>query len=186
MPITLGTVLIAEGLLTYFGPQGLAEPAADRDRSRLRRPIRLTHNYWGVLISLIISGFPFAFLLILSYITGIDPALARAAATLGAGPRAQFRHIYLPLLAPGLAMTFCLCVRAGVLGVPVGGAAGRPGRADAGDLDRRLRGGLRAVRLLAGLGDRDDHGRRAARSSSSPCSPCAALFYAAPPAEAKG
>ena len=70
--------------------------------------IRLTHNYTGVLISLVISGFPFAFLLILSYITGIDPGLARAAATLGADPKAQFRHIYLPLLAPGLAMCFCL------------------------------------------------------------------------------
>jgi putative spermidine/putrescine transport system permease protein len=57
----------------------------------------------------VISGFPFAFLLILSYITGIDPVLARAAATLGADPRAQFRHVYLPLLAPGLAITFCLC-----------------------------------------------------------------------------
>ena len=61
-----------------------------------------------MLISLVISGFPFAFLLILSYITGIDPVLARAASTLGADPKAQFRHIYLPLLAPGLAMCFCL------------------------------------------------------------------------------
>ena len=68
----------------------------------------MTHNYWGVLISLVISGFPFAFLLILSYVTGIDPVLARAASTLGADPLAQFRHIYLPLLAPGLAMCFCL------------------------------------------------------------------------------
>jgi putative spermidine/putrescine transport system permease protein len=34
--------------------------------------------------------------------------LARAAATLGADSKAQFRHIYLPLLAPGLAMCFCL------------------------------------------------------------------------------
>src|SRR5436190_1563894 len=51
---------------------------------------------------------PIAFLLTLSYVTGIDPTLARAAATLGAGPWDQFRHIYLPLLAPGLAITFCL------------------------------------------------------------------------------
>jgi len=107
VPITLGTVLIAEGMLTYFGPKGwlaqLLQLLHLYDGS-----IRLTHNYWGVLISLIISGFPFAFLLILSYITGIDPVLARAAATLGADPKAQFRHIYLPLLAPGLAMCFCL------------------------------------------------------------------------------
>ena len=107
VPITLGTVLIAEGMLTYFGPKGwlVAVPAVPPS---LRGPIRLTHNYWGVLISLVISGFPFAFLLILSYITGIDPVLARAASTLGADPKSQFRHIYLPLLAPGLAMCFCL------------------------------------------------------------------------------
>jgi putative spermidine/putrescine transport system permease protein len=107
VPITLGTVLIAEGMLTYFGPKGWLSQFLQLTQL-YDGPIRLTHNFWGVLISLVISGFPFAFLLILSYITGIDPVLARAAATLGAGPREQFRHIYLPLLAPGLAMCFCL------------------------------------------------------------------------------
>ena len=107
VPITLGTVLIAEGMLTYFGPKGWLSQVL-QFLHLYEGPIRLTHNYWGVLISLVVSGFPFAFLLILSYITGIDPALARAAATLGAPPGAQFRHIYLPLLAPGLAMCFCL------------------------------------------------------------------------------
>jgi putative spermidine/putrescine transport system permease protein len=107
VPITLGTVLIAEGMLSYFGPKGWLSQFLQFFHL-YEGPIRLTHNYWGVLISLVISGFPFAFLLILSYITGIDPVLARAAATLGANPAAQFRHIYLPLLAPGLAMCFCL------------------------------------------------------------------------------
>ena len=107
VPITLGTVLIAEGMLTYFGPRGWLAQFLQL-LHLYDGPIRLTHNYWGVLISLVISGFPFAFLLMLSYITGIDPVLARAAATLGAGPWQQFRHIYLPLLAPGLAMCFCL------------------------------------------------------------------------------
>jgi putative spermidine/putrescine transport system permease protein len=107
VPITLGTVLIAEGMLTYFGPRGWLAQFLQVTHL-YAGAIRLTHNYWGVLISLVISGFPFAFLLILSYITGIDPVLARAASTLGADPKAQFRHIYLPLLAPGLAMCFCL------------------------------------------------------------------------------
>jgi putative spermidine/putrescine transport system permease protein len=107
VPITLGTVLIAEGMLTYFGPKGWLSQFLQFFHL-YDGPIHLTHNYWGVLISLVISGFPFAFLLILSYITGIDPVLARAAATLGADPTAQFRYIYLPLLAPGLAMCFCL------------------------------------------------------------------------------
>jgi putative spermidine/putrescine transport system permease protein len=107
IPITLGTVLIAEGMLAYLGPKGWLSQAL-QFAHLYDGPIRLTHNYWGVLLSLVISGFPFAFLLILSYITGIDPVLERAAATLGANPWNRFRHIYLPLLAPGLAMTFCL------------------------------------------------------------------------------
>jgi putative spermidine/putrescine transport system permease protein len=70
--------------------------------------VPLLHNYWGVMLSLIISGFPFAFLLTLSYLSGIDPSLESAAAVLGAGWFKRFRDITLPLLAPGLAMTFCL------------------------------------------------------------------------------
>ncbi|MBI2771710.1 MAG: sugar ABC transporter permease [Burkholderiales bacterium] len=107
IPLTLGTVLIAEGMLTYFGPRGWFSQAVQA-LGLYDGPIHLTHNYWGVLISLVISGFPFAFLLTLSYITGIDPVLSRAAATLGAPPFAQFRYIVLPLLMAGLAMTFCL------------------------------------------------------------------------------
>jgi len=100
-------VLIAEGMLTYFGPRGWLSQFLQLLHI-YDGPIRLTHNFAGVVLSLMISGFPFAFLLILSYVTGIDPTLARAAATLGAGPFSQFRYIYLPLLAPGLAITFCL------------------------------------------------------------------------------
>ena len=107
IPLTLGTVLIAEGMLTYFGPRGWFSQAVQA-LHLYDAPVHLTHNYWGVLISLVISGFPFAFLLILSYVTGSDPVLSRAAATLGASPARQFRHVVLPLLTPGLAMTFCL------------------------------------------------------------------------------
>ncbi|HWK47511.1 MAG TPA: sugar ABC transporter permease [Stellaceae bacterium] len=107
IPITLGTVLVAEGMLTYLGPQGWFNRVL-MNLHLIEVPVRLTHNYWGVLLSLVITGFPFAFLLILSYITGIDPVLAQAASTLGARPGAQFRHIYLPLLVPGLAICFCL------------------------------------------------------------------------------
>jgi len=107
VPLTLGTVLIAEGMLTYFGPRGWLAQALQW-LHLYEGSIRLTHNYWGVLISLVITGFPFAYLLILSYITGIDPALPRAAATLGADGWNRFRYIYLPLLTPGLVMAFCL------------------------------------------------------------------------------
>jgi len=107
LPVTLGTVLVAEGMLNYFGPQGWFS----RSLMLLQitdGPLKLTNNYWGVLISLIITVFPFTFLLTLSYVTGIDPALEKAAATHGASAWQRFRHVILPLLVPGLAVAFCL------------------------------------------------------------------------------
>ena len=111
VPITLGTVLIAEGLLNYLGPQGWFNRCLALLGSLAHMelgPVRLVHNYTGVMLSLIMSGFPFTFLLTLSYLTGIDPSLEQAAATLGARPQARFRHIVLPLLAQGLAINLCL------------------------------------------------------------------------------
>ena len=107
VPITLGTVLIAEGLLIYLGPQGWLNRFLLLTHLSTSA-VHLTHNYWGVFLSLVVSGFPFAYLLLLSYLTGIDPVLPQAAATLGATPWCQFVHIYLPLLIPGLAIAFCL------------------------------------------------------------------------------
>lgn len=107
LPITLGTVLVAEGLLNYMGPQGWFNRTL-MAIGVISSPVKLIHNYWGVVLSLVITGFPFAFLLTLSYVTGIDPALEQAAATLGARAWQRFRTIFLPLLAPGLAITFCL------------------------------------------------------------------------------
>ena len=107
LPITLGTVLVAEGLLTYLGPRGWLNRALI-DLGLIAHPLRLLHNYWGVALSLFITGFPFTFLLTLSYVSGVDPALENAAATLGAGPARRFWSILLPLLVPGLAITLCL------------------------------------------------------------------------------
>ena len=104
-PITLGTVLIAEGLLNYLGPQGWF----NRSLALLGfGPARLVHNYTGVMLSLIMSGFPFTFLLTLSHVTGLDPSLEQAASTLGATARARFWRIVLPLMAQGLAINLCL------------------------------------------------------------------------------
>ena len=107
LPITLGTVLTAQGLLNFLGPTGWFNRVL-QGSGLTDAPVRLTNNYWGVFFSLVITGFPFAFLLVSSYLSGIDPALERAAATLGANARQRFRRITLPLLAPGLATTFCL------------------------------------------------------------------------------
>lgn len=107
LPITLGTVLTAQGLLIFAGRQGWLNQAL-MNLGILDQPLTLVHNYIGVLLSLIISGFPFAFLLISSYLSGIDPSLDRAARSLGASWSQRFVRITLPLLAPGLATTFIL------------------------------------------------------------------------------
>jgi putative spermidine/putrescine transport system permease protein len=107
LPITLGTVLVAEGMLNYLGPQGWFNRAI-MTLGLSATPLKLIHNYTGVFLSLVITGFPFTFLLVLSYLTGIDPVLEQAAATLGAKASSRFRHILLPLLVPGLGVTFCL------------------------------------------------------------------------------
>ena len=87
IPITLGTVLVAEGLLTYLGPRGWLNRVL-LEFGLVDSPVRLVHNYWGVMLSLVITGFPFTFLLTLSYVTGIDPSLEQAGAMLGARARA--------------------------------------------------------------------------------------------------
>jgi putative spermidine/putrescine transport system permease protein len=107
MPVTLGTVLISEGLLSFLGARGWVNRAL-LELGVVHDPVKLVNNYWGVFFSLVITGFPFAFLLTLAYISGIDPSLERAAATLGAGPRQRFWRITFPLLLPGLAVTFIL------------------------------------------------------------------------------
>ncbi|WP_413452471.1 ABC transporter permease [Georgenia phoenicis] len=107
LPIALGTVLTAQGLLIFAGRQGWLNRLL-MDIGLIDQPLTLVMNYTGVFLSLVISGFPFAFLLISSYLSGIDPSLEAAATTLGAGWWQRFRRIIMPLLAPGLATTFVL------------------------------------------------------------------------------
>ena len=160
IPITLGTVLVAEGLLNYLGPRGwlnrvlLATGLSDA-------PIRLVHNYWGVALSLVITGFPFTFLLILSYVTGIDPSLEAAGAMLGARARARFRTILLPLLVPGLTITLCLAFVQAFSVFPSAVLLGAPAGPTRVISIAAYQAAFRAIRLLDGVGDRDDHGGRA-------------------------
>jgi putative spermidine/putrescine transport system permease protein len=107
VPITLGTVLISEGMLSYMGPNGWLNQFL-LGIHLIQKPIRFTHNYLGVLISLVIQGFPFAFLMMLGYISGINPDLEKAAQMLGASKTQTFWKILFPLSVPGIAIAFCL------------------------------------------------------------------------------
>ena len=106
LPIALGTVLVAEGINGFYGPKGWLNQALLA--IGITDPPRLTHNYTGVMIALLVQHFPFCFLMLLGYASGIDPALEAAARVLGAGPWAIFRRVMWPLIAPGVAIAFAL------------------------------------------------------------------------------
>jgi putative spermidine/putrescine transport system permease protein len=107
IPITLGTVLISEGMLTYMGPNGWLNSIL-MGCGIVDAPIRFTHSYLGVSLSIFIQGFPFAFLMLLGYISGINPDLEKAAKMLGASKAQTFSKILFPLIFPGIAIAFCL------------------------------------------------------------------------------
>jgi putative spermidine/putrescine transport system permease protein len=107
VPITLGTVLIAQGMLTFMGPHGWINQFLMLLHI-IKVPLQLTHNALGVEISLLLSGFPFAFLMLLGYTSGINPDLEKAAQMLGASKSKIFWKVMFPLMVPGIAIAFCL------------------------------------------------------------------------------
>ncbi len=107
VPITLGTVLVSEGMLTFMGPAGWLNQLLMALRI-VKEPFRFTHNVLGVVISLGLQGFPYAFLMLLGYVSGINPDLEKAGQMLGANKWQTFWKILFPLMVPGIAISFCL------------------------------------------------------------------------------
>jgi putative spermidine/putrescine transport system permease protein len=110
LPITFGSILIAQGMPRVFSPYGwlnLLLKAVGLPQ------VSLLYNYWGTFIAAVLTALPLVFLLLMGIFGGIDRSLEHAAATLGAGRAARFWRIVLPLAAPGLLTTFMLaCVEA--------------------------------------------------------------------------
>ena len=107
LPISLGVIFLSEGILGFYGTNGwLNQMLIGADL--IKEPLELTHNFIGVILSLFMQQFPFCFLMLLGYISGIDPSLESSARMLGAGPWTVFRRVMLPLIAPGLAIAFAL------------------------------------------------------------------------------
>jgi putative spermidine/putrescine transport system permease protein len=107
LPVSLGVILLAIGIQGFYGTRGWFNQALVGS-GLLDEPLRLTNNAIGVMLSLFMQQFPFCFLMLLGYISGIDPSLENSARTLGAGPWAVFRRVMFPLIAPGLAIAFAL------------------------------------------------------------------------------
>jgi putative spermidine/putrescine transport system permease protein len=107
VPVTLGTVLISQGMLTFMGPNGWLNLLL-MALHLVQKPVQFTHNYAGVAISVGLQGFPYAFLMLLGYISGINPDLEKASQMLGANKWQTFWKVLFPLMVPGIAISFCL------------------------------------------------------------------------------
>jgi spermidine/putrescine transport system permease protein len=95
-------VLAKQGVLNS-GLEALGLPALALANSRAATVIGFTH-FFTMLLTLTIYA----------SLVQLPPNLRRAAADLGAGPVATFRHVILPLTLPGIAvgafLTFALCI----------------------------------------------------------------------------
>jgi putative spermidine/putrescine transport system permease protein len=65
--------------------------------------LKLLQTFPGVIIAHTALSVPLAFLVLSANLKGFDRGLERAALSLGASPAATFRHVTLPVLAPGFA-----------------------------------------------------------------------------------
>ena len=87
--------------LIILGKNGLVNQALAA-LGILSQPISLIHNRIGVEVGMVHVLLPFMVLPLYSVMTRIDPALVRAARSLGARPRQAFLRVFLPLSLPGV------------------------------------------------------------------------------------
>lgn len=125
LPVTLGSVMVAQGMLSYFGPTGWFNHTLQA-LGLIHDPLPLLHNWLAVEIALFIQGFPFVFLLILGYMSAINPDLERASRMLGASAWQTFWRVVFPLSLPGIAIAFCLSFVANFGVFPTADLVGEP------------------------------------------------------------
>jgi putative spermidine/putrescine transport system permease protein len=74
--------------------------------------VQLAGTIWGVILANLVPAAPFVILVMTPFIEQIDPNLESAARVFGASTGRMFRHVLVPLLAPGiLAASLLVLVR---------------------------------------------------------------------------
>jgi len=70
---------------------------------------RLINSFTGVILAHMIISIPYSTSIFITFFQGINPDMERAARTLGSSSRRVFTKILLPLLAPGIYLSFSIC-----------------------------------------------------------------------------
>jgi iron(III) transport system permease protein len=97
LPLVVPSYVAALCLLGAFGPRGLAADALGVDR------LPDIRGYWGALVALTLSTYPYVFLLTSATLRDLDPSLEEAARGLGLSRGQVFRRVTVPALRPPVA-----------------------------------------------------------------------------------
>jgi putative spermidine/putrescine transport system permease protein len=101
MSFWISVLVRAFAWLMLLGRNGLLNSVLVR-AGIVAEPLELVRNELGVLIGMVHYMIPYATLPLLANMQGIDPRLASASRSLGAGPLYGFVRIFLPLTVPGI------------------------------------------------------------------------------------
>ena len=125
-PLLVNTVVRTYGWLLILGQVGVVNVVLNQ-LGLTDGPLRLTSNYFGMIIGSVQVFMPFMILSIATSMRGIDRHVLQAADILGATPAHRLRTIELPLIAPGLiagaVLVFGLMLGAFVTPLMLGGTA---------------------------------------------------------------
>ncbi|WP_371877224.1 ABC transporter permease [Alsobacter ponti] len=100
-PLLTGTVVRSFAWMVILGRNGMANDALLK-LGLTSEPVQLLYTQFAVVVGLVYLFTPLMILSLVGVLENIDTDLPRAAASLGAPPRAVFRQVVLPLATPGL------------------------------------------------------------------------------------
>ncbi len=150
-PLLVGNVVRAAGWMTILGDAGFINAILIRV-GLATEPVRLLYTPLAVVLGTTGVVLPYMVLTLQSVMEGLDLSVEEAARNLGANLIQTFRHVVLPMAAPGIAagtmLVFILCMNAYATPVLLGG--NRHHDDGAGHLRSDCQGVQLAVRLRAG------------------------------------
>ena len=100
LPLVIPSFVAALALLGAFAPRGVVQQALEPLGVETLPDIS---GYWGALLALTLSTYPYVFLLTAAGLRSADPSAEEAARSLGAGRLAVLLRVTLPSLRPSLA-----------------------------------------------------------------------------------
>jgi len=95
--------MINDGLMYLFGPQGILLPGTFQRSGYI-------YGFWGIFLAQTLSLTPVSYMVLNGMLATINPAMEEAALTMRADRWATLRDVTLPLLRPGIANAFLLCM----------------------------------------------------------------------------